>query len=158
MPSAVEQPLEISPLAVRLGPKRMLVDIALPSANTVAAANLDDPKPVDQLRYERAGVPPRERRWRWLSAATRRRDSRCLSRVDPPGLVVAGCTRYCSAPGSAQPGQGRPMNVPGFVKGNWRWRANRHMLSAREFQALGDLTKFSNRSASVQLLSMEAAS
>ena len=50
------------------------------------------------------------------------------------------------------------INVAGSVKGNWCWRATQHMLSAREFQWLGDLTKFSNRSGSVQLPVMEAAS
>jgi hypothetical protein len=49
------------------------------------------------------------------------------------------------------------MNVPGCPEGNWRWRATQHMLSARDFQWLGDLTKISNRSASVQLPVMEAA-
>ena len=147
MPGAIGQPLEISPLAGRLGPKRMLVDMAWLELECYSCRpDLDDPS-------------LRERRWRWTYLRRPEgRDSRYLSRVDPPGLVVAGCTRYSSAPGPAQPGKGRPMNVPGPVKGNWRWRANRHMRSAREFQWSGDLTKFSNRSASVQLLSLEAAS
>ena len=41
------------------------------------------------------------------------------------------------------------MNVPGRAEGNWRWRATRHMLSAASFEWLRNLTKTSNRSASV---------
>jgi len=37
------------------------------------------------------------------------------------------------------------MNVPGRADGNWRWRATPHLLSARAFQELGQLTKASNR-------------
>jgi len=50
------------------------------------------------------------------------------------------------------------MNVPGRPEGNWRWRATQHLLSTRDFQWLGDLTKISNRSGSVQLPVIEAAS
>ena len=46
----------------------------------------------------------------------------------------------------------------GRPEGNWRWRATQHMLSARDFHWLGNLTKVSNRSGSVQLPVMEAAS
>jgi hypothetical protein len=49
------------------------------------------------------------------------------------------------------------MNVPNRPEGNWRWRATQHMLSARDFQWLGDLTKISNGSESVQRPVMEAA-
>jgi 4-alpha-glucanotransferase len=55
-------------------------------------------------------------------------------------------------------GQEGRMNVPGRPEGNWRWRATPHMLSARDFQRLADLMKISNRSGSVQLPVMEAAS
>jgi 4-alpha-glucanotransferase len=42
------------------------------------------------------------------------------------------------------------MNMPGVAEGNWRWRATPHMLSAWNFQWLGDLTKASNRLGTVQ--------
>jgi len=37
------------------------------------------------------------------------------------------------------------MNVPGLIKGNWRWRATRHMLSPHNFEWLKDLTRILNR-------------
>jgi 4-alpha-glucanotransferase len=48
------------------------------------------------------------------------------------------------------------MNVPGRAEGNWRWRATRHMLSARNFHWLAGLTKVSNRSGFDQVPVMEA--
>ena len=50
------------------------------------------------------------------------------------------------------------MNVPGRGKKNWRWRATQHMLSAKEFQWLADLTQTSNRFALDQVSTMEAVS
>jgi len=50
------------------------------------------------------------------------------------------------------------MNVPGTAEGNWRWRATQHMLSARNFEWLRDLTKISNRSGAIQLPAMGAVS
>jgi 4-alpha-glucanotransferase len=50
------------------------------------------------------------------------------------------------------------MNVPGRGQGNWRWRATQHMLSAKEFQWLADLTQTSNRSALDEVPVMEAVS
>lgn len=50
------------------------------------------------------------------------------------------------------------MNVPGQPKGNWRWRATEHMLSAEPFQWLKDLTKIANRAAAVSLPLQEIAS
>ncbi len=44
------------------------------------------------------------------------------------------------------------MNVPGLAHGNWRWRAMRHMLSPRNFQALKSVTTSSNRSCTRPLL------
>jgi 4-alpha-glucanotransferase len=38
------------------------------------------------------------------------------------------------------------MNVPGSAEGNWRWRATEDMLSSKEFEWLGELTRTSNRS------------
>jgi 4-alpha-glucanotransferase len=49
------------------------------------------------------------------------------------------------------------MNIPGRAEGNWRWRATPHMLSARNFHWLGDLTKASSRGL-LPLPVMEAAS
>jgi 4-alpha-glucanotransferase len=42
------------------------------------------------------------------------------------------------------------MNVPGKAEGNWRWRATEHMLSARAFDWLRELTNRTNRSVCVQ--------
>lgn len=38
------------------------------------------------------------------------------------------------------------MNVPGSAEGNWLWRVTEDMLSSREFEWLGELTRTSNRS------------
>ena len=38
------------------------------------------------------------------------------------------------------------MNVPGSVKGNWRWRSTKQMLSTTAFERLQDLTRSANRS------------
>ncbi len=38
------------------------------------------------------------------------------------------------------------MNVPGSVKGNWRWRSTKQMLSTTAFDRLQDLTRSANRS------------
>jgi 4-alpha-glucanotransferase len=38
------------------------------------------------------------------------------------------------------------MNVPGSVKGNWRWRCTEEMLSRTDFERLQDLTRSANRS------------
>ena len=38
------------------------------------------------------------------------------------------------------------MNVPGSVKGNWRWRSTKQMLSTTAFERLQDLTQSANRS------------
>lgn len=43
-------------------------------------------------------------------------------------------------------GSGR-MNTPGTTAGNWRWRATHHMLAARNFEWLKDLTRISSRAA-----------
>jgi hypothetical protein len=37
------------------------------------------------------------------------------------------------------------MNVPGSAEGNWRWRTTEDMLSSKEFEWLGELTRTSNR-------------
>jgi 4-alpha-glucanotransferase len=48
------------------------------------------------------------------------------------------------------------MNVPGLAKGNWRWRATRHMLSPHNFDWLKELTWILNRAQPVA--AMEFAS
>jgi 4-alpha-glucanotransferase len=47
------------------------------------------------------------------------------------------------------------MNVPGQVKGNWRWRATEHMLAGDHFRWLKELTERSNRATVVTLPTME---
>lgn len=48
------------------------------------------------------------------------------------------------------------MNIPGLAKGNWRWRATRHMLSRHNFEWLKELTRILNRAQPVA--AMEFAS
>jgi 4-alpha-glucanotransferase len=50
------------------------------------------------------------------------------------------------------------MNLPGRAEGNWRWRATQHMLSAKNFQWLADLTRVSKRSGVIRSSMTEAAS
>jgi 4-alpha-glucanotransferase len=50
------------------------------------------------------------------------------------------------------------MNVPGRADGNWRWRATQHLLSTTDLQWLEELTRTSNRSGSLHVPIMEAAS
>lgn len=50
------------------------------------------------------------------------------------------------------------MNIPGHAKGNWRWRATQHMLSAGVFQWLRNLTELSNRSGTARFSFKEIAS
>jgi len=50
------------------------------------------------------------------------------------------------------------MNVPGRAEENWRWRATPHMLSARNFEWLRELTRISHRSEVAQLPVMGTAS
>jgi 4-alpha-glucanotransferase len=49
------------------------------------------------------------------------------------------------------------MNVPGQAAGNWRWRATEHMLSARNFEWLSELTNATNRVSAVQSLVAEVS-
>ena len=104
-------------------------------------------------------LPDRERRWLWTYLGRPTGETRDAA---PELIRLAWSSRAALAMTPLQDllnlGREGRMNVPGSVKGNWRWRATHHMLSAREFQWLGDLTKFSNRSGSVQLPVMEAAS
>ena len=55
-------------------------------------------------------------------------------------------------------GSAARMNVPGRAEGNWRWRATPHMLSARSFDWLRELTRVSNRPGLVPFQAMKAAS
>jgi len=48
------------------------------------------------------------------------------------------------------------MNLPGIAKGNWRWRATRHMLSPHNFEWLKELTRILKRAQPVAV--MECAS
>ena len=50
------------------------------------------------------------------------------------------------------------MNVPGRAKGNWRWRATPHMLSANSFQWLRELTELCERAAVAALPRTRGAS
>jgi 4-alpha-glucanotransferase len=104
-------------------------------------------------------LPDRERWWFW--AYLRRPDGQIrgaapelmrLAWSSPAALTIAPFQDLLNL-GS----EGR-MNVPGRPEGKWRWRPTQHMLPARAFQWLGNLTKVSNRSGSVQFPVMEAAS
>ena len=104
-------------------------------------------------------LPDRERRWLWTYLRRAKGEIRDaapelmqLAWSSPAALAIAPFQDLLNL------GREGRMNVPGRAKGNWRWRATQHMLSARDFHWLGNLTKVSNRSRSVQLPVMEAAS
>jgi hypothetical protein len=67
MPRAIEQPLEISPLAGHLGPKRMHVDMArLEHEYYSRRPDLDDPNQLISFDASgHGGSFPCDRRWRW---------------------------------------------------------------------------------------------
>ena len=103
-------------------------------------------------------LPDRERRWFWTYLRRPEDEIRDavpelirLAWSSPAALAIAPFQDLLNL------GSEDRMNIPGSAKGYWRWRATRHMLSSREFQWLGDLTKTSNRSGSAQLPVMEAA-
>jgi 4-alpha-glucanotransferase len=62
-----------------------------------------------------------------------------LAWSSPAGLAIAPLQDVLNL------GREGRMNVPGLVKGNWRWRATRHMLSPHNFEWLKDLTRILNR-------------
>jgi 4-alpha-glucanotransferase len=101
----------------------------------------------------------RERRWLWCYLRRPEGEARDvapelmrLAWSSPAALAIAPFQDLLNL------GREGRMNVPGRPEGNWRWRATQHMLSARDFDWLGNLTKVSNRSRSVQIPVMEAAS
>jgi 4-alpha-glucanotransferase len=53
-------------------------------------------------------------------------------------------------------GEEARMNVPGSSDGNWRWRCMETIMSDARFAGLRDLTKATNRSSSLRLLSKES--
>jgi 4-alpha-glucanotransferase/Permease MlaE len=53
-------------------------------------------------------------------------------------------------------GEEARMNVPGSSDGNWHWRCMETMMSDARFAGLRDLTKATNRSSSLRLLSKES--
>jgi 4-alpha-glucanotransferase len=62
-----------------------------------------------------------------------------LAWSSPAGLAIAPLQDVLNL------GREGRMNVPGLIKGNWRWRATRHMLSPHNFEWLKDLTRILNR-------------
>jgi 4-alpha-glucanotransferase len=104
-------------------------------------------------------LPDRERRWLWTYLRRPEGEIRDaapelmrLAWSSPAALAIAPFQDLLNL------GREGRMNVPGRPEGNWRWCATQHMLSARDFDWLGNLTKVSNRSGSVQIPVMEAAS
>jgi 4-alpha-glucanotransferase len=104
-------------------------------------------------------LPDRERRWLWTYLRRPEGEIRDaahelirLAWSSPAALAIAPFQDLLNL------GREGRMNVPGRPEGNWQWRATQHMLSARDFAWLSNLTKVSNRSGSVQIPVMEAAS
>ena len=116
------------------------------SANSVAyTATHDNPTTREWFRE----LPERERRnfYGYLRRpAVASRDAAtqliCLAWLSPAALAITPLQDLLNLDR-----EGR-MNVPGRVDGNWRWRATPHMLSARSFNALGELTTLAGRFAS----------
>jgi len=102
-------------------------------------------------------LPERDRQYLWNFVGRRRGDT-CDAAPELISLAWSSRAALAIAPLQDVLNLGREgrMNIPGVAKGNWRWRATRHMFSQRNFQWLKDLTQISSRSAPVA--SMEVAS
>jgi len=106
-----------------------------------------------------SGLPDRERKWFWSYL---KRPMGEVRDVAPEMMRLAWSSPAALAMAPLQDllnlGPEGRMNVPGQPKGNWRWRATGHMLSAGAFQWLKDLTEASNRSPAGRFLLKEVAS
>lgn len=91
-------------------------------------------------------MPTRERRYFWNYL---RRPESEIREVAPEMIRLAWSSLAAQAITPLQDllnlGREGRMNVPGQARGNWRWRANRHMLTARSFEWLGELMNDTNR-------------
>ena len=154
MPSGVEQFPGISALIGRLGPKRMPVDMARFKRKYYSRQpDVGDPKQLIGFGTSGQDVPP--------GASVGRDGARKLVSRCPPKLIRLTCLSSAlamAAPGPAQPGKERPMNVPGSVIRKLAPARKRAPAVRQGVSGSGDYTRFSNYSASFQLLSLEAAS
>jgi 4-alpha-glucanotransferase len=105
------------------------------------------------------GLPDRERRCFWSYLRRPEGEARDaaselihLAWGSPAALAIAPLQDVLNL------GREGRMNVPGTAEGNWRWRATEHLLSARNFQWLKELTTTAYRSGAVRSPVMEAAS
>ncbi len=118
------------------------------SANTVAYTGTHDNATT---REWFAQLPDRERRcfWNYL-----RRPEGEIRDAAPEMIRMAWSSPAAVAMTPLQDllnlGPEGRMNVPGRAEGNWRWRATENMLSARNFEWLGELTTAANRTAPIQ--------
>jgi 4-alpha-glucanotransferase len=96
--------------------------------------------------FERLSEPEQQRVWAYLKRAPghNREAAREFIRMAWSSTAVLAIAPFQDVLNLGV--QGR-MNVPGYAHGNWRWRATSHMLSARTFRWLEQLTVATNRHA-----------
>jgi 4-alpha-glucanotransferase len=136
-----------------------LDDIHLPhnyTTNTVVYTGTHDNATTREW-YEGMSDPERRCFWAYLKQADGepRDAARKVMRLawsSPAALAIAPFQDLLNLGA-----EGR-MNVPGSATGNWRWRATQQMLSTRDFEGLGDLTRETGRPGLVRWPAMEAAS
>jgi 4-alpha-glucanotransferase len=113
------------------------------STNTVAYTGTHDNATTREW-FE--GLPNRERRYFWDYL---RRPEGEIREVVPEMIRLAWSSPAALAITPLQDllnlGRDGRMNVPGQAEGNWRWRATGHMLTARSFEWLRELTNDTNR-------------
>ena len=118
------------------------------SENTVAYTGTHD-NPTSREWYEQ--LPRPERQYFWRSVKRPELEARDASHEL---IRLAWSSRAAVAMTPLQDllnlGPEGRMNVPGRAEGNWRWRATENMLSARNFEWLGELTTAANRAAPIQ--------
>jgi 4-alpha-glucanotransferase len=123
------------------------------STNTVVYTGTHD-NPTTREWFEQS--PDRERRcfWNYL-----RRPEGEIRDVAPEMIRLAWSSPAAVAITPMQDllnlGREGRMNVPGQAAGNWRWRVTGHMLSARSFEWLRELTNDTNRVACVHSPAIE---
>jgi 4-alpha-glucanotransferase len=125
------------------------------STNTVAYTGTHDNATTREW-FEQ--LPNRERRYFWNYL---RRPESEIREVAPEMIRLAWSSPAALAITPLQDllnlGPEGRMNVPGQAEGNWRWRATGHMLSARSFEWLRELTNDTNRVANIHSPAMEIA-
>jgi 4-alpha-glucanotransferase len=118
------------------------------SSNTVVYTGTHDNATTREW-YEQ--LPRRQQQRLWQYVGRQESDNRDAA---PEMVRLAWSSRAALAIAPLQDllnlGREGRMNVPGQAEGNWRWRATKHLLSARSFEWVGELTSRTNRFAHVQ--------